>query len=169
MKDYFELILKIANSIVTTTRCSHIIVITILFVSFTIHFFAKNIWRNHNLPMFTFHHNPSNKDMLYCVVCLYEVMDGERFRKLPKCNHCFHVDCIDLWLQSNSTCPLCRNQVCLVNHHRHKHGLLPQQFLSFLHFFLGKILNFSTLRFPWFCTFYRFVSQYVNCNCFISV
>ena len=147
MKDYLELMVKIANSIVTTTNCRHIIVITILIVFFTIHLCINNFWHNHNLhfPIFTFHHNPSNKDMLFCVVCLYEVMDGERFRKLPKCNHCYHVDCIDEWLQSNSTCPLCRNQVCLANYHRHKHGLLPQ-FLSFLHFVLGKIRNSLNLE-----------------------
>ncbi|KAK7832574.1 ring-h2 finger protein atl60 [Quercus suber] len=118
MKEYYlELMVKIANSIVTTltTRsCKHIIVIiiTIFFIFFTIHFCSKNFWHNHHrLPMFTFHHSSSgNKDVFYCVVCLHEVVDGERFRKLPKCNHCFHVNCIDIWLESNSTCPLCRNQ-----------------------------------------------------------
>ena len=148
MKEYYlELMVKIANSVVTTlttTSCKHIIVIiiTILFIFFTIHFCSKNFWHNHHRrPMFTFHHSSSgNKDILYCVVCLREVVDGERFRKLPKCKHCFHVNCIDIWLESNSTCPLCRNQVCLVNHRQRNLGLLPQ-FLSVLEFFLGKIFN----------------------------
>lgn len=51
------------------------------------------------------------KDGLECSVCLSEVSEGEKARILPKCNHGFHVDCIDMWLQSHITCPLCRNPV----------------------------------------------------------
>ncbi|KAJ9179483.1 hypothetical protein P3X46_011266 [Hevea brasiliensis] len=51
------------------------------------------------------------KDGLECAVCLSEVAEGEKTRLLPKCNHGFHVDCIDMWFQSHSTCPLCRNSV----------------------------------------------------------
>uniref|UniRef100_A0A3Q7GVY2 RING-type E3 ubiquitin transferase n=1 Tax=Solanum lycopersicum TaxID=4081 RepID=A0A3Q7GVY2_SOLLC len=53
------------------------------------------------------------KDGLECAVCLCDVSEGEMARLLPKCNHGFHVDCIDMWLQSHSTCPLCRNPVML--------------------------------------------------------
>ncbi|KAG4999083.1 hypothetical protein JHK87_020155 [Glycine soja] len=28
--------------------------------------------------------------------------------QIPYCNHVFHISCICNWLQSNSTCPLCR-------------------------------------------------------------
>lgn len=56
--------------------------------------------------------NPEEfKDGLECAVCLCDVSEGEMARLLPKCNHGFHVDCIDMWLQSHSTCPLCRNPV----------------------------------------------------------
>lgn len=51
------------------------------------------------------------KDGLECAVCLSELVQGEKARLLPKCNHGFHVDCIDMWFQSHSTCPLCRNPV----------------------------------------------------------
>ncbi|KAL1811391.1 hypothetical protein DCAR_0623523 [Daucus carota subsp. sativus] len=51
------------------------------------------------------------KDGLECSVCLSEVLEGERTRLLPKCNHGFHVECIDMWFQSHSTCPICRNSV----------------------------------------------------------
>ena len=27
---------------------------------------------------------------------------------LPNCKHMFHVECIDMWLNSNTTCPICR-------------------------------------------------------------
>uniref|UniRef100_A0A7N0RJJ9 RING-type E3 ubiquitin transferase n=1 Tax=Kalanchoe fedtschenkoi TaxID=63787 RepID=A0A7N0RJJ9_KALFE len=56
--------------------------------------------------------NPSeHKDGLECAVCLCELVEGDSTRMLPKCNHGFHVDCIDMWFQSHSTCPLCRNPV----------------------------------------------------------
>ncbi|KAJ4834580.1 hypothetical protein Tsubulata_040726 [Turnera subulata] len=54
------------------------------------------------------------KDGLECAVCLCEVEEGEKARLLPKCNHGFHLDCIDMWFQSHSTCPLCRNSVAPV-------------------------------------------------------
>ncbi|KAF3452026.1 hypothetical protein FNV43_RR08122 [Rhamnella rubrinervis] len=46
-----------------------------------------------------------------CAVCLSEFEENETGRLLPKCNHSFHTDCIDMWFKSNSTCPLCRSPV----------------------------------------------------------
>ncbi|MCO5582944.1 hypothetical protein L7F22_036847 [Adiantum nelumboides] len=43
-----------------------------------------------------------------CVVCLNAVEEGEELRSLPNCRHSFHRDCIDKWLFSHATCPLCR-------------------------------------------------------------
>ena len=43
-----------------------------------------------------------------CSVCLEEVRGGEMVRSLPGCRHVFHVGCIDPWLHSHATCPLCR-------------------------------------------------------------
>ncbi|XP_074267505.1 RING-H2 finger protein ATL60-like [Silene latifolia] len=51
------------------------------------------------------------KEGLECSVCLSEISLGEKVRLLPKCNHGFHVECIDMWFKSHSTCPLCRNLV----------------------------------------------------------
>ncbi|KAK9131565.1 hypothetical protein Sjap_012052 [Stephania japonica] len=50
-------------------------------------------------------------DGLECAVCLCDVSEGERVRLLPKCNHGFHVECIDMWFQTHHTCPLCRSSV----------------------------------------------------------
>ncbi|XP_009380715.2 RING-H2 finger protein ATL60-like [Musa acuminata AAA Group] len=48
---------------------------------------------------------------LECAVCLCELVDGEEARLLPKCGHGFHLECIDMWFHSHSTCPLCRGPV----------------------------------------------------------
>ncbi|KAJ1692085.1 hypothetical protein LUZ63_008783 [Rhynchospora breviuscula] len=46
-----------------------------------------------------------------CAVCLAEFKDGDKVRVLPRCQHQFHVDCIDTWFQSHASCPLCRTPV----------------------------------------------------------
>ncbi|CAN8326625.1 unnamed protein product [Cochlearia groenlandica] len=46
-----------------------------------------------------------------CAVCLCEFETEDKLRLLPKCSHAFHVDCIDTWLLSHSTCPLCRSSL----------------------------------------------------------
>lgn len=43
-----------------------------------------------------------------CSVCLSEFEEGENLRLLPKCNHAFHLICIDTWLRSHTNCPMCR-------------------------------------------------------------
>ncbi|KAG6491846.1 hypothetical protein ZIOFF_046784 [Zingiber officinale] len=50
-------------------------------------------------------------EKLECVVCLLEFRDGDKGRLLPRCGHRFHVDCVDIWFQSHSTCPICRSTV----------------------------------------------------------
>uniref|UniRef100_A0A5B7BYM5 RING-type E3 ubiquitin transferase n=1 Tax=Davidia involucrata TaxID=16924 RepID=A0A5B7BYM5_DAVIN len=136
MENQLEFIMsKFAHSIVITITNNKYTVFTVII------FFAAQLllrWfrrRDDRLAVFTFKPNPSNKTTLYCAVCLHDVSHGERYRKLPKCNHCFHVDCIDPWFQSHSTCPLCRRQVSA--------HLLPQhqQPRSFLSYFLSFSLN----------------------------
>jgi len=46
-----------------------------------------------------------------CAVCLCEFADDDKLRLLPTCGHAFHVPCIDAWLLSHSTCPLCRGSI----------------------------------------------------------
>ncbi|KAL3538684.1 hypothetical protein ACH5RR_002050 [Cinchona calisaya] len=43
-----------------------------------------------------------------CSVCLNEFQEDEKLRLLPKCNHAFHIPCIDTWLSSHTNCPNCR-------------------------------------------------------------
>ena len=51
---------------------------------------------------------PDSKGAVECAVCLAELEDGEAARFLPRCSHGFHAECVDAWLASHTTCPLCR-------------------------------------------------------------
>ncbi|XP_075488121.1 E3 ubiquitin-protein ligase ATL31-like [Primulina tabacum] len=48
------------------------------------------------------------KGALECAVCLNEFEEKETLRLIPKCDHVFHTECIDTWLESHVTCPVCR-------------------------------------------------------------
>ena len=43
-----------------------------------------------------------------CSICLGEYNDKEILRIMPTCRHNFHLECIDVWLQKQTTCPICR-------------------------------------------------------------
>lgn len=46
-----------------------------------------------------------------CLICLSDYEVAEEVRKLAKCKHMFHKDCIDQWLTTGrNSCPLCRGQ-----------------------------------------------------------
>jgi len=60
------------------------------------------------LPMFVYK-SQNFTDGLDCAVCLCELEENEKARLLPNCKHSFHVECIDMWLRSHSTCPVCRS------------------------------------------------------------
>ncbi|XP_073005496.1 RING-H2 finger protein ATL46 [Typha latifolia] len=60
------------------------------------------------LPVFLYKEIVGPKEPFDCAVCLCEFTQEDKLRLLPICGHAFHIDCIDTWLLSNSTCPLCR-------------------------------------------------------------
>jgi hypothetical protein len=65
------------------------------------------------LPVFAYREivgcgGDGDKEPFDCAVCLCEFDAEDRLRLLPLCGHAFHLSCIDTWLLSNSTCPLCR-------------------------------------------------------------
>jgi len=64
-----------------------------------------------SLPVFTYDPREHPENAPECAVCLSEFELGEPGRILPKCNHSFHTDCIDMWFHSHATCPLCRAPV----------------------------------------------------------
>jgi len=45
-----------------------------------------------------------------CTICLCEYQRGDNVTALP-CIHKFHVDCINLWIRTSRTCPICRTNI----------------------------------------------------------
>jgi len=43
-----------------------------------------------------------------CSICLGEYKEKDVLRIIPTCRHNFHLACLDLWLQKQTTCPICR-------------------------------------------------------------
>lgn len=65
-----------------------------------------------SMPLFTFRSvNGSALTGGDCAVCLSKFEPHDQLRLLPLCCHAFHADCIDTWIVSNQTCPLCRSTV----------------------------------------------------------
>ncbi|XP_054781796.1 RING-H2 finger protein ATL33-like [Prosopis cineraria] len=48
-----------------------------------------------------------------CPVCLSVFGEGEEVRQLSVCKHLFHASCIDMWLRTQSNCPICRATVAI--------------------------------------------------------
>ncbi|KAG5022393.1 hypothetical protein AAZX31_07G114100 [Glycine max] len=65
------------------------------------------------LPLFTFSSVTRRSAAVSgdCAVCLSKFHHHDLLRLLPLCCHAFHAECIDTWLQSNLSCPLCRSTI----------------------------------------------------------
>ncbi|GMI72039.1 Arabidopsis Toxicos en Levadura 16 [Hibiscus trionum] len=63
------------------------------------------------IPIFRFDKDSKERSFCECAVCLNEFEDEEKLRMIPNCSHVFHIDCIDVWLQNNANCPLCRTSI----------------------------------------------------------
>lgn len=54
------------------------------------------------------HKDEDDEQVIDCSVCLSTIDEETTVRLLPNCSHLFHVECIDMWLGSNTSCPICR-------------------------------------------------------------
>ncbi|KAK7062660.1 hypothetical protein VNI00_000148 [Paramarasmius palmivorus] len=46
-----------------------------------------------------------------CPICLDDYKSSDPVSKLPECSHWLHKPCLEQWLKSASTCPVCRESV----------------------------------------------------------
>jgi hypothetical protein len=53
---------------------------------------------------------PSGEEVQSCVICLADLNPGEKVRYLP-CQHKFHSQCIDVWLEKRPNCPTCKKDL----------------------------------------------------------
>lgn len=67
------------------------------------------------LPVFNYQDLLGLKEPFDCAVCLCEFSEQDKLRLVPICSHAFHMNCLDTWLLSNSTCPLCRANINISN------------------------------------------------------
>jgi hypothetical protein len=56
----------------------------------------------------TEHANCENTDHNNCSICLEHFKPGDSKKSLP-CLHGFHAQCVDKWLRSNGSCPICKH------------------------------------------------------------
>lgn len=131
------------SNIYITTNILIILILILLFLCFLS--MKKRIWlfrreSDHCLRVAT---GTETTAAMYCTVCLNEMNKGEKYRLLPNCHHCFHVDCIDVWFRSKSTCPLCRRNVSqlITSRQNQKRGFSFNFVSSSQDFFLRKICN----------------------------
>jgi E3 ubiquitin-protein ligase RNF38/44 len=84
--------------------------------------FSPRIWTRgvdesviQEIPTFQFTKGEGDDDnhqsVKGCVVCLNSFQEQDMLKVLPNCSHHFHLDCINIWLQTNANCPLCRTSI----------------------------------------------------------
>ncbi|KAG6682480.1 RING-H2 finger protein ATL57-like [Carya illinoinensis] len=63
------------------------------------------------LPVYSYCGNSDHKcyEITDCAICLNEFQQKEAVKTIPFCKHVFHPCCIDTWLSSQVTCPVCRS------------------------------------------------------------
>lgn len=59
---------------------------------------------------FPYHRRGNDNPEVECAVCLGVLDEGQTARQLPGCAHVFHQQCVDAWLASNASCPVCRRR-----------------------------------------------------------
>lgn len=59
------------------------------------------------LPVYSYRGDA--KCQIDCAICLSEFEESEAVKVIPFCRHVFHPVCLDTWLSSHVTCPVCRS------------------------------------------------------------
>jgi hypothetical protein len=70
---------------------------------------SKDLLKNTMVLTNLFSDTYENDDKI-CLICHEQMTMNSIVRKL-KCNHFYHINCVDTWLINNNTCPKCRNKI----------------------------------------------------------
>jgi len=54
--------------------------------------------------------NDEDDKDIQCPICCDEYKDEDILRKMP-CDHFFHKECIDIWMEKRSECPICQQDI----------------------------------------------------------
>jgi len=68
---------------------------------------SKKVLKRFNSILYNPTEEVSEEDAPICSICMENYKPGTRIKHLP-CNHEFHPDCITPWLETNNSCPICR-------------------------------------------------------------
>ncbi|KAF4389419.1 hypothetical protein G4B88_006478 [Cannabis sativa] len=97
---------------------------TTTYISSPCHRLDLKVELKDDLPIILFDEELRKKDSL-CCVCLGEYIMKEELLQVPSCKHVFHIDCIHLWLHTNTTCPLCRSSIFPNPKHKNPNPIAP--------------------------------------------
>ncbi|XP_030535677.1 RING-H2 finger protein ATL13 isoform X2 [Rhodamnia argentea] len=98
-------VFTLINKVSPTTLLIIIILSIVFFVSGLLHLLIRILLRPPHREV------EEAESVTPFQVCLCEFGPEDKLRLLPKCSHAFHMECIDTWLLSHSTCPLCRDSL----------------------------------------------------------
>nr|XP_039262734.1 E3 ubiquitin-protein ligase RNF38-like [Styela clava] len=81
----------------------------------------QGLSKNQIEHLLSYRYKPDNHqgDQTICVVCMCDWEPKQLMRVLP-CNHEFHAKCVDKWLKSNRTCPICRADASKLQRHNRR-------------------------------------------------
>ncbi|EAS05310.1 zinc finger, C3HC4 type (RING finger) protein (macronuclear) [Tetrahymena thermophila SB210] len=49
-----------------------------------------------------------NSNQIICSICLQAIQENDKYRETI-CKHLFHQECLDVWIQKQRNCPMCRS------------------------------------------------------------
>ncbi|XP_074323446.1 RING-H2 finger protein ATL66-like [Apium graveolens] len=61
-----------------------------------------------SLPVVLYGVLKKEKSVVECCICIGVFEEQDKVKVLPVCGHCFHSECVDKWLSTQSSCPICR-------------------------------------------------------------